>query len=765
MADQRPTPDPAGEGGSGENAGTLLRRLRRTALLGAVTAAIAVATAAVATLYPQLREQTHERLAHGAHLQESAVGHFLDQRVRIARQITSRTAIREALADFHAGGRDRAALATFTRDKLADAVQPAEGILGVSRFDAAGQPVVAVGEAPATGLPAATNEELRLLPPYRQDGRWRLVVDAPIREAGEHLGIDRIVFDLQRLQALIGDTAPHSGAGEVALVLATEAGPRTLETGSEPAAGTALAVATQAALGGEGPGLLTRHGMVTAYHPLETLAGAVVVTAPSVALHAPIHRLLGAVGATAVLLVLALAWLLIRAMGPLETRLRQQAEHDPLTGLPNRVLLTQHLQQALRRADMEEEQLAVLFLDLDRFKDLNDSLGHTVGDELLVSLAHRLRTRLPRADMVARLGGDEFLLVMEAPASRQAPAELAGEAMELLREPFRVGNWNELFVGASIGISVYPEHGTTPGELLTNADAAMFRAKGKGRNTWAFYSEDLTAAASERLELEARLRRALERDELEVHYQPQWATATDRPTGVEALARWRQPEQGLISPGRFIPVAEESGLIIPLGEQILRSACSFWADYTRRTGQQLTLAVNLSARQVALPDLAERVLAILDETGLDPRLLELEFTESVLLEQHHALLRLMRTLRARGVQFAIDDFGTGYSSLAYLKDLAVERLKIDRTFVQDLPGDESDAEITTAVIAMAHNLRLTVTAEGVETEGQLAFLGRQGCDQWQGFLGSRPAPAVELEERLMAAGPASAEAPHLQDQR
>ena len=765
MADGRLPSDAAGEEDPDQSAGTLLRRLRRTALLGVVAAAIAVAITAVVTLYPQLREQTHERLAHGAHLQEAAVGHFLDQRVRIARQITSRTAIRRALADFHAGGRDRADLAAFTRDKLADAVQPAEGILGVTRFDASGQPVVAVGEAPPTGLPGATNEELRLLPPYRSDERWRLVVDAPIREAGERLGVDRIVFDLQRLETLIGDTAPHSDAGRITLVLATEEGPRTLEAGSEPAAGTALATATDAALRGEGPGLLTRHGMVTAYHPLESLSGVVVVTAPSSALHAPIHRLLGAVGATTVLLVLGLAWLLVRTMGPLEGRLRHQAEHDPLTGLPNRVLLTQNLQQALRRAEDSGQQLAVLFLDLDRFKDLNDSLGHTVGDELLVSLAHRLQARLPRADMVARLGGDEFLLVMEAPASREAPAELATEAMELLREPFRVGNWNELFVGASIGISVYPEHGTTPGELLTNADAAMFRAKGKGRNTWAFYSEDLTAAASERLELEARLRRALERDELEVHYQPQWATATDRPTGVEALARWRQPEQGLISPGRFIPVAEESGLIIPLGERILRDACTFWEDYTRRTGHRLTLAVNLSARQVALPDLAERILAILDETGLDPRLLELEFTESVLLEQHHGLLRLMQTLKARGVQFAIDDFGTGYSSLAYLKDLAVDRLKIDRTFIQDLPGDENDAEITAAVIAMAHNLRLTVTAEGVETEGQLAFLGRQGCDQWQGFLGSRPAPAAELEPRLAAKRTSHHQAPGEQGQR
>ncbi|SFD48886.1 diguanylate cyclase (GGDEF) domain-containing protein [Thiohalospira halophila DSM 15071] len=351
---------------------------------------------------------------------------------------------------------------------------------------------------------------------------------------------------------------------------------------------------------------------------------------------------------------------------------------------------------------------------------------------------------------MARLGGDEFLLVMDSPDSHDAPAELASEAMKLLREPFQVGDWNELFMGASIGISLYPDHGRTPGELLTNADAAMFHAKSQGRNTWAFYAQELTEAASERLELEAHLRRAMERGEFAVHYQPQWDTATGQVTGAEALARWHHPEQGVISPGRFIPVAEESGLIIPLGERILRDACTFWEDYTRRTGHRLTLAVNLSGRQVALPDLAERILAILDETGLDPRLLELEFTESVLLEQHHGLLRLMQTLKARGVQFAIDDFGTGYSSLAYLKDLAVDRLKIDRTFVQDLPDDENDAEITAAVIAMAHNLRLTVTAEGVETEGQLAFLGRQGCDQWQGFLGSRPLPTAELETLLSA---------------
>ncbi|MFW6191343.1 MAG: putative bifunctional diguanylate cyclase/phosphodiesterase, partial [Thiohalospira sp.] len=597
-------------------------------------------------------------------------------------------------------------------------------------------------------LPAVDGEGLQVLRPFRREGRWHLVVDAPIHEEGEFLGTDRILFDRQRLEARLAGGGARHEAGRLNLLLETADGPRTLAHGEAPGPRTPTAAAAEASRREGAAGLLAVDGTVVAHHPLETLAGTVVVSAPASVLYAPINRLLGSIAATTVLLLLALTWLLVRAMRPLEERLRYQAEHDPLTGLPNRLLLTRRLQEAIRRADEQDTKVAVLFLDLDRFKDLNDSLGHTVGDELLVALAHRLDARLPRADLVARLGGDEFLLVMEAPDHQQAPAELAAEAMELLREPFRVGDWNELFMGASIGISLYPDQGTSPGELLTNADAAMFRAKGEGRNTWAFYSQELTAAASERLGLEAHLRRALEREELEVHYQPQWETATGRATGAEALARWHHPEQGLISPGRFIPVAEESGLIIPLGERILRDACAFWADHTARTGERLTLAVNLSARQVALPDLADRVNAILDETGLDPRLLELEFTESVLLEQHHDLQRLMRTLKARGIQFAIDDFGTGYSSLAYLKSLAVDRLKIDRTFIQDLPGDESDTEITTAVIAMAHNLRLTVTAEGVETEGQLAFLGRQGCDQWQGFLGSRPRPAGELESAL-----------------
>ncbi|MGM0412608.1 MAG: putative bifunctional diguanylate cyclase/phosphodiesterase [Pseudomonadota bacterium] len=742
-------PSDSGEPAQGEDAGTLLRRLRRTALLGALATAIIVATTAVATLYPQLRDQARERLAHEAHLHHATVANFLEQRIRLARQVTSRTAIRRALADYHAGGRDRASLAAFTEDKLADAVQPEEGILGVTRLDAAGREVVAVGEPLPSSLPSVASEgELRLLPPFRRDGRWQLAVDAPIREDGTFLGTDRILFDLQRLQARLEGTGARHEAGTLTLVLATTEGPRALESGEFLAPGTPTAAAAAASQREGRPGLLATNGTVAAHHPLEALPGAVVVTTPASALYAPINRLLGSIVATTVLLLLALTWLLIRAMRPLEERLRYQAEHDPLTGLPNRLLLTRRLQQALRRADDRGGQVAVLFLDLDRFKDLNDSLGHTVGDELLEALAHRLATRLPRADIVARLGGDEFLLVMESPGTHEAPAELAGEAMELLREPFRVGDWNELFMGASIGISLYPDHGRSPGELLTNADAAMFRAKAQGRNTWAFYAQELTEAASERLELEAHLRRALERDEFAVHYQPQWDTATGRVTGAEALARWHHPEQGTISPGRFIPVAEESGLIIPLGERILRSACAFWAEQTRATGERLTLAVNLSARQVALPDLAERIDAILDETGLDPCLLELEFTESVLLEQHRGLLRLMQNLRARGVQFAIDDFGTGYSSLAYLKDLAVDRLKIDRAFIRDLPADESDAEIVAAVIAMAHNLRLTVTAEGVETEGQLAFLGRQGCDQWQGFLGSRPLPNAELETLL-----------------
>ncbi|MFP4606846.1 MAG: putative bifunctional diguanylate cyclase/phosphodiesterase [Thiohalospira sp.] len=731
-----------------EDAGTLLRRLRRTSLLGALAAAVIVAITAVAALYPQLREQARERLAHEALLHQSTVANFLEQRIRLARQVTSRTVIRRALADYHAGDRERSSLAKFTEDKLADAVQPEEGLLGVTRLDAEGRRVVDVGDPLPAELPAVDGEGLQVLRPFRREGRWHLVVDAPIHEEGEFLGTDRILFDLQRLEARLAGGGARHEAGRLNLLLETADGPRTLAHGEAPGPGTPIAAAAEASRREGAAGLLAVDGTVVAHHPLETLAGTVVVSAPASVLYAPINRLLGSIVATTVLLLLALTWLLVRAMRPLEERLRYQAEHDPLTGLPNRLLLTRRLQEAIRRADEQDTKVAVLFLDLDRFKDLNDSLGHTVGDDLLVALAHRLEARLPRTDLVARLGGDEFLLVMEAPEGPEAPAELAAEALELLREPFRVGDWNDLFMGASVGISLYPDHGTTPGELLTNADAAMFRAKGEGRNTWAFYSQELTAAASERLGLEAHLRRALEREELEVHYQPQWETATGRATGAEALARWHHPEQGLISPGRFIPVAEESGLIIPLGERILRDACAFWADHTARTGERLTLAVNLSARQVALPDLADRVNAILDETGLDPRLLELEFTESVLLEQHHDLQRLMRTLKARGIQFAIDDFGTGYSSLAYLKDLAVDRLKIDRTFIQDLPGDESDTEITTAVIAMAHNLRLTVTAEGVETEGQLAFLGRQGCDQWQGFLGSRPRPAGELESAL-----------------
>ncbi|SFD48843.1 hypothetical protein SAMN05660831_01766 [Thiohalospira halophila DSM 15071] len=344
-------PSDSGERAQGEDAGTLLRRLRRTALFGALAAAVIVATTAVATLYPQLRDQARERLAHEAHLHQATVANFLEQRTRLARQVTSRTAIRRALAEYHTGGRDRASLAAFTEDKLADAVQPEEGILGITRLDAAGRPVVAVGDPLPSGLPAVDGKGLQLLPPFRRDGRWQLVADAPIREEGTFLGTDRILFDLQRLQARLGRANARHEAGTLTLVLATTEGPRALETGEVLAPGTPTAAAAAASQQDGRPGLLTANGTVAAHHPLEALPGAVVVTSPATALYAPINRLLGSIVATTVLLLLALTWLLIRAMHPLEERLRYQAEHDPLTGLPNRLLLTRRLQQALRRAD------------------------------------------------------------------------------------------------------------------------------------------------------------------------------------------------------------------------------------------------------------------------------------------------------------------------------------------------------------------------------------------------------------------------------
>ncbi|TVR57227.1 MAG: EAL domain-containing protein [Candidatus Competibacteraceae bacterium] len=427
-----------------------------------------------------------------------------------------------------------------------------------------------------------------------------------------------------------------------------------------------------------------------------------------------------------------------------EERLERLAHYDPLTDLPNRLLLLSRLEHVLERAERYRHKAAVLFIDVDNFKVINDSLGHPVGDALLSALARRLRDRLRDEDTLGRLGGDEFLVVLEDLERVEDATTVAEVLIGLLEQSFVLPSGEEIHIGASIGISLYPDDGGTVTELIKNADTAMYQAKGQGRNTYRFYTASLSAAANHRLALEARLRRALANDEFVLYYQPQIDTNTHDLIGCEALLRWLSPEDGLVPPDRFIPLAEETGLILPLGEWVLRHACIQIKAWLDAGFPPLVLAVNLSARQLRQTDLVDRVAAILQDTGLPPDYLRLELTESMLMEQGDQALAQLQALQDLNLKLSIDDFGTGYSSLAYLKLLPIDELKIDRSFVRDIPEDSNDMEITATIIAIARNLKLRVVAEGVETQEQLDFLKRQGCHAWQGYLFSRPIPAAEF---------------------
>ena len=430
-----------------------------------------------------------------------------------------------------------------------------------------------------------------------------------------------------------------------------------------------------------------------------------------------------------------------------QNNLHYMATHDMLTLLPNRMLFTDRLQQALTRAPWHKRQVAVLMLDLDRFKIINNSLGHETGDKLLKAAAERLIGIVRAGDTVARFGGDEFAVLLTDLRNADDVGNITEKIITALSQPLTL-DARELFVTVSIGVSIYPNDGEDALTLLRNADAALYRAKDLGKNTYQLYSPGMSAGAGEHIELEAALRRALLRDELVLHFQPQIALATRRIVGAEALLRWNRDgdESPLLSPLHFIPLAEETGLIIPIGEWVLYHACRqarLWRD-AGHAG--LRVAVNLSDREFKKKNLIETVKHILKDTGLEADLLELELTEGIIMRNVDTTIDTLHELKAMGVQLSIDDFGTGYSSLSYLKRLPLDALKVDRSFVKDIPADPDDMAITAAIIAMAHNLRLNVVAEGVEDRHQLNFLREHQCDMVQGYLFSRPLPADKLAD-------------------
>ena len=456
---------------------------------------------------------------------------------------------------------------------------------------------------------------------------------------------------------------------------------------------------------------------------------------------APIHDRRGAVsGAVMVFHDVSVA----RAM---TLKMSYLAQHDSLTDLPNRVLLNDRLNEAIALSSRHRRNLAVLFLDLDRFKHINDSLGHVVGDRLLQSVGRRLFTCVRSSDTISRQGGDEFVILLWEVRHAQDAAITAEKMLQALREPHHIDG-HVLHVTGSIGIATYPDDGTDAETLMKKADFAMYYAKDTGRDRYQFFKSEMNAQAVERQWLEDSLRHAIERQELLLHYQPKLNLATGGIIGVEALIRWHHPQRGLVPPGEFIAIAEQCGLIVPIGRWVLREACRQARAWQAAGLPPMSIAINISSVELRAPGFVSGVRATLEETGLEPRCLELELTETALLEDSRSVADVLRELKDIGVLLALDDFGTGYSSLSHLKRFPIDALKIDQSFVRDLTTDEDDAGIVTAVIGLGKSLHMRVVAEGVETREQLEILQEQGCPQGQGYYFSRPVPAVEFGQLL-----------------
>ncbi|RXT04548.1 EAL domain-containing protein [Ammoniphilus sp. CFH 90114] len=424
-------------------------------------------------------------------------------------------------------------------------------------------------------------------------------------------------------------------------------------------------------------------------------------------------------------------------------QIRYQAEHDSLTNLPNRRAFTTQLQKHIEKADMNKDTIAVMFLDLDRFKSVNDGLGHTFGDQLLIAVANRMLDSLGQA---YRIGGDEFTIIL-TDTSREEVGKMAQKILTMLNQPFTLDE-HEVFVTTSIGISLFPTDGESVEHLVKNADIAMYRAKEEGKNTYHFFNSELNEQLLKRTTLERELRKALQRNEFQLYYQPKVNMKTGQITGVEALIRWFHPEMGLVSPGEFIPIAEETGLIKSIGDWVLRTACAQNKLWQEQGYPPMRVAVNLSAQQFQQSNLIHTIMDVLEQTKLEAKYLEIEITENVAMSNADFVIEKLNKLKSLGIHLAIDDFGTGYSSLSYLKKFPIDTLKIDRSFIRDISKDIDNETIITTIIVMAHHLKLNIVAEGVEEEHQLSFLRQQNCHEIQGFLIARPLSVQDFERNF-----------------